>query len=149
MAIRSTAAKKTSYMSDKLERTDAGKVRPVGFNVFKSFKCAIAGICATAKERNFKIELCFGVAAVALGALFSVSFEQWLVIVVCIGLVLGFECLNTAIEAVVDLASPEWHEQARIAKDAAAGATLLVSVASLIVGVALFAPRILAAVGLL
>lgn len=140
---------KTRSMPDQLERDATGKVRPVGFSIAKSFKCAWAGISATAKERNFKIELCFAVAALALSAVFRIPFEQWLIVIVCIGMVLAFECVNTAIEAVVDLASPEWHELAKIAKDAAAGAALLASLASFVVGALLFAPRILAAAGLL
>lgn len=136
-------------MPEQLERNDNGKVRPKGFSVLKSFKCAWTGVRDTAKGRNFKIQLGFGTVALALAAVFQIPVEQWLIIVACAGMVLGLECINTAIEAVVDLVSPEWNEQARIAKDAAAGAALLASIASFIVGVTLFAPRILAAVGLL
>lgn len=72
---------------------------------------------------------------------------EWLVVVVCFGLVLGGECINSSIEAIVDLASPDYHELARKSKDAAAGGVLLFSLASLVVGLIIFVPRILALLG--
>lgn len=107
-----------------------------------AFACALAGILAASRERNFRIELCFAVAAVVLGFAFSISLPEWLAVVVCIGLVLGTECLNTSLEAVVDLAMPDQHPLAKRAKDAAAGCVLLLSLASLVVGVVLYAPRL-------
>ena len=72
-----------------------------------SFKNAAAGIAhACISQRNFKIELCFAGAAIVLGVAFSIDFTQWAIIAVCIGVVLAGECINTAIESVVDLVSP-------------------------------------------
>ena len=62
----------------------------------------------------------------------------------CIGVVLGGECMNTAIEAVVDLASPRYHDLAKRAKDCAAGAVLIASICSVLVACALFLPQIAA-----
>lgn len=118
-------------------------------SLIQAFRDAFSGIVATSKERNFRIELCFAVAAIILGVVFRITFAKWLVVIVCIGLVLGGECINTALEAVVDLASPEFHPLAKRAKDAAAGAVLLFSIAAFIVGVLLYAPPILSAMGLL
>ena len=59
------------------------------------------------------------------------------------GLVLAAELLNTAIEAVVDLVSPEYHELAEKAKDIAAGAVLLSAILVTIIGAALLAPPLL------
>ena len=94
-------------------------------------------------ERNVQIDTVFAVLAVALGFIFQISAAQWLVVVICIGLVLALELVNTALEAVVDLASPEYHELARIAKDCAAGACLVASICAFIVGVVIFLPCIL------
>jgi diacylglycerol kinase (ATP) len=58
--------------------------------------------------------------------------------------VLGAEALNTAIEFVVDLVSPQWHPLARDAKDVAAAAVLLASAAALGVGLLVFIPKLLA-----
>lgn len=117
------------------------------FTLFQAFSCAWQGICDTAKERNFRIELCFMVLCIILGFYFSISLIEWLIVLICFGLVLGGECFNTALEAIVDLASPEYNELARIAKDAAAGGVLLFSIASLFVGIIMFLPRILSLLG--
>lgn len=114
-----------------------------GFSLFDAFLCACHGIQDTAKERNFRIELCFMVLCIVLGFAFGISILEWLTVIVCFGLVLGGECFNTSIEAIVDLVSPDYHELARIAKDAAAGAVMLFSIASFIVGAIIFLPRIL------
>jgi len=53
-------------------------------------------------------------------------------------LVLSLEVVNSAVEAVVDLASPEFHPLAKVAKDAAAGATLVAAVFSVLVGLVVF-----------
>ena len=112
-----------------------------GFSLFAAFRCAGRGIIDTAHERNFHIEFAC--------MLLCINPYEWLVIVVCFGLVLGGECLNSSIEAIVDLASPEYHELARKSKDAAAGGVLLFSLASLVVGLIIFAPRILCLLGLM
>ena len=106
-----------------------------------AFKCAAAGIAHACKtQRNFKIELGFAVAAIALGIVFSIDATQWAVIAVCIGVVLAGECVNTALESVVDLVSPEYHELAKHAKDCAAGAVLLMSFSALFVAAFIFLP---------
>ena len=112
------------------------------FTLAAAFHCAIKGVIAALHERNFKIELCFMVVCILLGLFFHISPFEWLIVVLCFGLVLGGECFNTALEAVVDLASPDFCELARIAKDAAAGAVLLFSLASFVVGVIIFLPRL-------
>ena len=114
-----------------------------------AFACAFHGIGhAFAEGRNFKIECVFGVLAIVLGFFFSIAPAEWLAVIICIGLVLGAECANTALEALVDLVSPEYHELARIAKDCAAGAVLIFSIAALVVGIVLYAPPILVLLGI-
>lgn len=119
-----------------------------GFSLLSAFKCAAQGIVDTAHERNFHIELCFMALCIVLGFAFCISAFEWLVVVVCFGLVLGGECINSSIEAIVDLASPEYHELARKSKDAAAGGVLLFSIASFVVGLIIFVPRILSFFGI-
>ena len=114
----------------------------------KAFGYAFSGIAAASRERNFRIELCFAVAAIVLGFAFQISLPEWLAVVICIGAVLGLECINTALEAVVDIASPDFNPLAGRAKDCCAGAVLIMSIAAFIVGFVLFAPRLLALVGL-
>lgn len=120
-----------------------------GFSLSAAFRCAFHGIVDTSHERNFHIELCFMALCIVLGFAFGISAFEWIVVVACFGLVLGGECINSSVEAVVDLASPESHELARKAKDAAAGGVLLFSAASFVIGVVIFAPRIMGLVGLM
>lgn len=115
-----------------------------GFSLASAFRCALQGVIDTSHERNFHIELCFMTLCIVLGFAFGISELEWIVVIACFGLVLGGECINSSVEAVVDLASPDFHELARKAKDAAAGGVLLFSIASFAIGVVIFLPRILA-----
>lgn len=109
----------------------------------RSFGYAFAGLWYLLwTQRNAKIHTAMGAAAIALGVVLQIERGEWLVLVLTIALVLATEGCNTAIEAVVDLASPEIHPLARVAKDVAAGTVLLASMASLAVGLILFLPRL-------
>ena len=109
-----------------------------------AFRNAAAGIATAARERNFRIELGFAVAAVVLGLWLGISAVEWAVVCALIGMVLGLECVNTALEAVVDLASPDINELARVGKDCAAGGVLVCSIASLFVAAFIFLPKMVA-----
>lgn len=108
-------------------------------NLGKSFGYAFRGLwCCVKNERNMRIHL---VAALLVG-LFSVLFGletlEYVVLIVVIALVLVLEMLNTAMESIVDFQSPTYTLGAKLAKDIAAGAVLLMSLAAVVVGVFLF-----------
>lgn len=112
--------------------------------MIKPFLYAIAGVVATVKgERNMRIHVVAAVAAISLGAWLGLSLCEWAVIILCMALVMSLECANTAIEAAVDLASPDIHPLAKKAKDCAAGAVLLASIGSAVVGCVIFVPKLL------
>ena len=114
----------------------------------RSFKYAIEGVVQTFREgRNFKVQLCFAVAAIILGVIFPIEPYEWAIIFVCIGVVLGGECVNTSIESIVDLVSPEYHELAKRAKDIAAGAVLSLSIISVIAGLAIYIDAFMRLIG--
>lgn len=126
-------------------RTAATKGAGQRYGLGASFCNAGRGLAhAFRSERNLKIDACFGVVAVALGFALSIDAASWLAVIVCIGMMFALETLNTAIECVVDLVSPGYHELAGRAKDCAAGAALAGAIASLVVGVCVFAPRLVA-----
>ena len=109
----------------------------------QSFGFAVTGIAQAFREgRNFKVQLCFAVLAVVLGIALQIDPTEWAAVAICIGVVLGGECVNTSIEAIVDLASPDYHELAKRAKDCAAGGVLVCSIASVAVAAFVFLPRI-------
>ena len=83
---------------------------------------------------------------IILGFVCQISAFEWLVVVACFGLVLGGEALNSALEYIVDLASPDYHVLAGKAKDCAAGAVLLFAAASFVIGCIIFIPKLLALV---
>lgn len=110
----------------------------------QSFGYAFSGIAQTFREgRNFKVQLCFAMLAVVLGLAFSIEPVEWAAVAICIGVVLGGECVNTAIESVVDLVSPDFHPLAKRAKDCAAAGVLICSFASVAVAAFVFLPRII------
>jgi undecaprenol kinase len=110
----------------------------------RSVSCAVSGIAHTVKtQRNMRIHVI--VAALVLLAVWWLQIPRGDVLLVffSIALVLSLELVNTALEAAVDLASPEWHEKAKVAKDACAGAVLVAAVLSVCVGAAVFGPPLL------
>lgn len=112
-----------------------------GQNLKRSFGNALAGLWAVWRtQRNARIEGAIAVGVVVLGLLLGLSLWDWAVLTLTIGLVLAAECLNTVVEALVDLVSPDYHELAKLAKDASAGAVLLLSLVSVIVGLLILGP---------
>ena len=106
---------------------------------FRSFECALKGIAATIRgERNIKVQLAVAGVALALGAVVLRDPLEWVVVILCCGCVIGAELINTAVEHVVDLVSPEWNELAGKAKDAAAGAVLVIALAAGTIGVIVY-----------
>jgi diacylglycerol kinase (ATP) len=83
------------------------------------------------------------VCVVTAGAYCEVSRADWLALVLAMAMVWVAEALNTGIEWVVDLASPEHHPLAGKAKDVAAAGVLLASMAAVVVGLLVFVPRLL------
>lgn len=112
--------------------------------LIENFKFAFDGIkVGFAKGRNMKIMTFMGLAALLTGLLLEINLLSWGILVITIAAVLGLELMNTALEAVVDLVSPDFNEKAKIAKDMAAGSVLVASVASVIIGCLIFLPKIL------
>ena len=111
----------------------------------KSFLFAIQGFrTAVVTERNIKVMLATGACAVVAGLALQLDLLSWAIILLCCGVVIMAELLNTAVETVVDLVSPEFHPLAGRAKDIAAAAVWVLSVIVAIVGVLVFANAILA-----
>lgn len=112
-------------------------------SLLKSFKFASEGLkAAILQGRNFRIQLALGVLATILGLILKLSAPEWLDLIIVITLVLILELVNTSIEALVDLTSPEIQPRAKLAKDVAAATVLVASIGSVIVGVLVFLPKI-------
>lgn len=102
----------------------------------QSFGFALRGIWLVARaERNFQVHLAASVLVVGLATWLHSTATEWAILVLTMGMVLVAEALNTAIETVVDLVSPEFNTLAGHAKDIAAGAVLLAAVMAVVVAV--------------
>jgi diacylglycerol kinase (ATP) len=120
------------------------RTRIFSIRIVRSFYFAIAGLAYLFRtQRNARIELAIGAAACGLAAWCRVSRVEWALLTVMIAIVLILEGLNTALEAVVDLASPEVHPLAKTAKDLAAGMVLIASLASIVAGLLILGPPLL------
>ena len=113
-----------------------------------SFKYAWQGILQSYKgEQNLKIHTFIAILVIVFGFFLRISYTEWLVCFILIGLVLMAEFFNTAIEYVVDLASPEVHPLAKAAKDTASAGVLMMAFISAIIGLIIFIPKLIDFIG--
>ena len=107
----------------------------------RSFGYAWKGIRdCVGKEQNLNFHLVVSVLVVVAGLALDIRPLEWVAVLLCMGLVIGAELFNTAIERLVDLVSPQWHPLAGRVKDIAAGAVLVCAVVSVAVGLIVFVP---------
>ncbi|MBB5173935.1 diacylglycerol kinase family protein [Texcoconibacillus texcoconensis] len=112
--------------------------------LLNSFRYAGRGLYhAWTTERNIRIHTGAAILVLIAAWLLNVSTVEWLLLLFVIGMVITLEMINTVIERVVDLVSPEKNELAGQAKDVAAGAVLTVATLAVIVGVIIFIPRVI------
>jgi undecaprenol kinase len=90
-----------------------------------------------------RVHCAAAIAVIVTGAVLRVGAVQWACLALAIGLVLVAEIFNTVIEAMIDLQTSQIHPLAKIAKDGAAGAVLIASIAAVGVAIAVFVPRLL------
>jgi diacylglycerol kinase len=93
-------------------------------------------------QRNAWIHAAATVCVMALGLWLSLSRIEWAILALTIGLVWMAEFINTALEAVVDLASPDIHPLAKVGKDVGAAAVLVAAFTSVIVGLLILGPAL-------
>lgn len=108
----------------------------------KSFVFAFSGIREALKnEPNLRIHFLVGLLAIVLAFYFSFTSIEWIILLITICFVLMVELINTSLEALVNLVSPELKTEAKLAKDVAAAAVLISAVLSIVVGIFLFLPK--------
>jgi len=113
------------------------------FKIIKSFGFALDGLeTAFKQEFNFKIHIIIAFAAIITAYFIGFSILEWAILFFTIFLVFIMETLNTTIEALVDLISPEYNAKAKIVKDVSAAGVFLSAILALIIGVLLFVPKI-------
>ncbi|MFH0863646.1 MAG: diacylglycerol kinase family protein [Candidatus Gottesmanbacteria bacterium] len=108
-----------------------------------SFKNAFDGLFyAFTSQPNFKIHFFLASLALLLGFFLEVSFLELIILVIVIIFGLTVEMMNTSIESITDLVTKEWRQEAKIAKDVAAGMMLLTAIGTVIVALLIFIPRL-------
>lgn len=107
----------------------------------RSFGYAWKGIrCCIGKEQNLSFHLIATVVTVIAGFLLEITRIDWMIVILCIGVVIAAELFNSAIEKLVDLVSLERHPIAGQVKDIAAGAVLVCAATAAIIGLIVFIP---------
>ena len=121
------------------------KHKKMSFKRFlNSVKYSIEGLNhAYRNEQSLWLHASGVILAVILGIVLKINFYEWAVIIVAFVVVLAIELLNTAIEAVVDLVTKEFHPLAKIAKDCGSAAAFVSGVASAVICLVIFLPKII------
>lgn len=126
-------------MKNKESKTFSPQARANSFRyAFKGLKLFFT------TQHNSWIHLVAALSVIAAGFFFGITRMEWLFVILAIALVLIIEILNTAIEFLVDLVSPEYNELAGKIKDLAAGAVLFAAIMAAVIGVLVFGPYLLA-----
>ncbi len=108
-----------------------------------SFKYALNGIkTALLSERNFQIECMLGLLILLPAIIFKISSIEWMIIIGCMGLVLSLELINTVIEKLCNFFHADFHPQIKIIKDISAAAVLIGAIASVVIALFIFLPKI-------
>lgn len=112
--------------------------------LINSFKYAFKGLGSAVKsERNMKIHFTMMMLVIIAGIFFNIAIWEWITCFILFGLVIGMECVNTAIEIIVDMVSPKYNEAAGRAKDIAAGGVLACAIGAAVAGIFIFLPKVL------
>ena len=90
-----------------------------------------------------RIHIISSIIVIGCSFFFSLSYVEWIVVVLAIGGMISLELVNTAIERVVDLITEEYHPLAEQAKDIAAGAVFVYAITAIIIGIIIFLPKII------
>ena len=90
-----------------------------------------------------KIHVTIMLLVILAGIVLKINLYEWIICIICFAGVIGGELFNTAIEATVDMAMPQRNEKAKLAKDVAASAVLVLAIGSAIIGLIIFVPKIL------
>lgn len=113
-----------------------------------SFANAFRGIgYAFCTQTNIKIHTLMAIAVCTAGFYFQISLFEWIASILCITAVITTELLNTAVEIMADHFCPHYHTKVKRIKDCAAGAVLITSIGSVVIGCLIFLPKITALFG--
>ena len=127
-----------------MKKISRDELKKKGFKRFlNSFKNSVDGLTYSYKnEQSLWIHGISSIACITLGLVFHIKFYEWAIVLITLGLTLGMELINTAIEAAVDLVTLEIHPLAKIAKDCGSAATFVCSMIAIAANLFVFGPHI-------
>jgi len=116
-----------------------------GFKRFlKSFKYSLQGLkYAYMNEQSMFIHTIVTILAIIMGLVFKISSLEWIITISLLSLTASLELLNTAIEALCDMITKEYHPLAKIAKDTGSAAVFLTSMVGLVAALIIYVPKII------
>jgi diacylglycerol kinase (ATP) len=113
-----------------------GRLKSIGF----AFRGAIKLITT---EHSVMVQSSLAIIMIIAGFVFHISREEWMMQILALGLVLGIESMNTAVEKIADFIHPEFHNRIGFIKDIAAGAVMFAALAAVAVGLLIYVPKFL------
>ncbi|AUP77529.1 diacylglycerol kinase [Flavivirga eckloniae] len=112
-------------------------------NRLKSIGYAFKGALILLKtEASIKIQFAIAIIITIAGVYYDISSTEWMIQLLCIGIIMSIEGVNTAIEAIADFIHPEHHNKIGFIKDIAAGAVFIASIFAIIIGFIIYLPKI-------
>ena len=130
--------------SDPTESTVSDFAKP-SCSLKTSFGFAFSGLFyAVRTQRNMRIHLALAGLVIAVGVYLGLGWTQWAVLALTVGFVLVAELFNTVAEAALDAATPYYHPLVKVAKDVAAAAVLVTAIISVLVGLLILGPPLVA-----
>jgi len=111
---------------------------------FNSVHYSVAGLrYAYKNEQSMTIHISMTLTIVILGILLHITRLEWVICIFLLGMIMATELINTALEAVVDLITQEYHPLAKVAKDTASAAVFIFSIIAAIIGLLIFVPHLI------
>lgn len=112
--------------------------------LINSFKHAIEGlISAASAEENMKVHFIVMLCVIVLGIIVKLSKMEWIICIMLFGIVISAEIFNTALERAMDYINDDYDEDIKFIKDTSAAAVLVAAVASAVIGLMIFLPKLL------
>ncbi|MEN4100343.1 MAG: diacylglycerol kinase family protein [Anaerolineaceae bacterium] len=110
----------------------------------KAFQHAFSGLYyVLRKQRNAWIHMILTLLVLLAGFWLNISIQNWMILILTIGMVWTAEILNTSLEVTIDIISPDYHPLAKVGKDVGAAAVLIASISAIVVGLLVLGPPLI------
>ena len=122
-------------MTEKKDSLLVNRIKSVGW----AFKGAVLLLKT---EVSIQIQFVIAILVTVAGFYYDISRTEWVFQILCIGLVMSIEAINTAVEYIADFIHPEYHKKIGLIKDIAAGAVFIASIIAVIIAIIIYYPKV-------